>query len=250
MRFLVKSLLTGTGLVLILFGVVALFLVTQLDSSVRTAIERSLSHIYQTNVRVDHVSFILSQGALDVEGVTIFNPEPFKEGPAVEIGHAHLEFVPSTLISRTPVIQTVTLHDALVHLRLETAHGTNLGRLDANASRLSDGPDAGTPVAARRKFVIREFRSDAARVEFSSNILPVSSVGMDVQPFTMSELSSTKPVSTIDVCILFIRNVLQEGISLKGVLGPVADRLRAEFGRDNRQVEDAGEDGHVVTPSE
>lgn len=239
MRFVVKTLVTGTGLVLILFGVCALFLAAQLGGSMKSAIERSLSHIYLTHVRVENVSYVLSQGALDIEGVTIFNPEPFKEGPAVEIGHVHLEFVPSTLLSRTPVIQNVTLRDALVHLRLEPGHGTNLGRLDANASRLSGGLDSGTPVAARRQFIIHEFRSEAARVEFSSNVLPVSSIGMDLQPFTMSELSSTKPVSTIDVCILFVRNVLQEGISLKGVFGPVADRLRAEFGRDGRDIEDA-----------
>jgi hypothetical protein len=250
LRFLVKSLITGTGLVLVLFGVIALFLATQLNSSVKSGIERSLSHIYQAEVRVDGVAFVLSQGALDLEGVTIFNPEPFKEGPAVEIGHVHLEFVPSTLVSRTPVIRNVTLHDALVHVRLETGHGTNLGRLDANASRLSGGSVAGAPAAARRKFVIREFRSDAARVEFSSNILPVTSVGMDVQPFTMSELSSTKSVSTIDVCILFVRNVLQEGISLKGVLGPVADRLRAEFGRGDGPIEGAGDGDSTVAPSE
>lgn len=240
MRFLLKSISIGTGLVLVLLGVIALFLATQLAGSIQSAIERSLSYIYLTNVSVEEIDFVPSQGAMDLQGVTIFNPEPFKEGPAVEIGHVHLEFVPASFLSRTPILRNVTLHDARVHLRLETGHGTNLGKLDANASRLVDGPDIGTPVTARRKFVIQEFRSDAARVEFSSNILPVSSVGMDVQPFTMNELSSTKPVSTIDVCVLFIRNVLQEGLSIRGVLGPITERLRAEFGRNERQTEYAG----------
>ncbi len=253
MRFLLKTAVTGTGLVLIFIGVAALFLMTQLDGAVQSAIERSLSYIYQTQVHVDKVTFVISQGAMDLEGLTISNPEPFKEGPAVEISHVHLEFKPSTLFTRTPVIEMVTLHNARVHLRLETGHGTNLGRLDANASRLSGEPDVAAPPTARRKFVIREFRSDAARVEFSSNILPVSSVGMDVKPFTMNELSSTKPVSTIDVCVLFMRNVLKEGLSIKGVLGPVADRLRAEFGRGTTGAADstdAEEEGQPRAPAQ
>lgn len=241
MRFLLKTVITGTGLVLIFIGVAALFLLTQLDGAVRSAIERSLSYIYQTQVHVDKVTFVISQGAMDLEGLIISNPEPFKEGPAVEISHVHLEFEPSSLLTRTPVIEKVTLHNARVYLRLETGHGTNLGRLDANASRLSGETDTAAPPTARRKFVIREFRSDAARVEFSSNILPVSSVGMDVEPFTMNELSSTKPVSTIDVCVLFMRNVLKEGLSIKGLLGPAADRLRAEFGRGSTSAADTAD---------
>ncbi len=225
MRFLLKSLPVGIGLILVLAGVVALFLATQLTRSVRTTLERSLSYIYQTDVRIDKVAFVLSQGDIDLEGVTIYNPKPFKEGPAIEIGRVHADLAPSTLLSSKPVVRTVTLHDARVHMRLEAGVGTNLGHLEKNASRLSGGADIGAPATARREFVIQEFRSEAARVEFSTNILPVSSVGMDVQPFTMTELSGAKPVSTIDVCILFVRNVLQEGISIKGVLGPVADRL-------------------------
>ncbi len=231
MKFFFKFLVTTLGLVLIGVALVALFMATQLESNLKGGIERSLNYIYQAPVRVDAVHVILSQGALDLEGLTIFNPEPFKKGPAVEVGHVHVEFVPKTLLSRTPTIRNVTLQDARIHLRLEAGRGTNLGRLDENATRLVEGKTSGAPATARRTFIVQEFRSDDARVEFSSNLLPVSSVGLDVQPFTMSELSSETPVSTIDVCILFIRNVLKEGLSVRGVLGPVADKLRAELDR-------------------
>lgn len=249
MRFLLKMVPIGIGLILILAGVVLLFLATQLTRSTRSAIERGLSAIYLTEVRVENVTITLSQSAMDVDGVTIFNPEPFTEGPAIEVDHVHVEFVPSTLLSRTTVLRSVTLRDATVHLRLEAGRGTNLSQLDANATRLLGGSSSGAPVTARRKFVIQQFQSESARVEFSSNVLPVSSVGFDVQPFTMNELSSTEPVSAIDVCVLFVRNVLHEGISLRGVLGPVADRLRAEFGRSDATsadlFENALESGRV-----
>jgi hypothetical protein len=146
----------------------------------------------------------------------------------MEFGRIHVAFDPATLLDGPPVVKEVVLHDARIHLRYEVGEGTNLSCLDRNAARLLGEKKETGRAGARGSFVVKSFRSEAARLDVSANLAPVASLGMDIAPFAMSDLSRDAPVSTIDMCVLFVRSVLREAVTVKGLVGPLADRFHAD----------------------
>ena len=84
----------------------------------------------------------------------------------------------------------------------------------------SDGPG--------REFIIQELRCEGATVAMSSNLVPSSGVKVEVAPFTMTEISNSQPISTADLSAVFIRSLIRQTLSTKGLLRPIADLLRGE----------------------
>ena len=68
-------------------------------------------------------------------------------------------------------------------------------------------------------------------MDIAANFIPVSSVRLDVAPFTLTDLSSNTPVSTTQLGTLFIRSVLREALSVRGLMRPIADKLNEELVR-------------------
>jgi len=62
-------------------------------------------------------------------------------------------------------------------------------------------------------------------------------VNLDLAPFSLEDLAK-KPVSIGEATGIFLRSVLTETLTLKGLLNPVRDKIQAElrqrFGQDAR----------------
>ena len=232
MKALLKFLVTSIGLVLILIALLVILIGARFDTGLKRGIETSLGYVYQTEVTVDEVSIVWSKEAFEIGGLTIHNPEKFKQGPAMRFASILVRMDLNTVFSETPAISEIVVQDARIDLRHEAGAGTNLGKLDENASRLRGkalGVEA--PKSAKRTFVVKKLRCDGAMLTLSSNVLPVSSFDLAIEPFEMTDLGADSPVSTADVCVLFMRNVLREGISVQGILKPVADVISKELQR-------------------
>lgn len=231
MKTVLRFIVTTTGLLLILMAIGLILLSTQAGYAAEMAIERGLGFVYNTDVAVNGVVFSPRDRAVTLQGLTIFNPAPFKEGPAIQLGEVTVRVDPATLLSSAAEIEEITLHDARFYLRYEAGHGTNLGQLDSNARRtrtaVEDKP--GVPVA-ERQITIKKFHSEEATLDVSAGFLP-SSLQLTVAPFTLDDLSNTKPLSTADVCSLFIRSVFREALTLRGLAQPLIDKLNDELQR-------------------
>ncbi|NUM55029.1 MAG: hypothetical protein HUU46_15385 [Candidatus Hydrogenedentes bacterium] len=232
MKTVFRFLVTSVGLVLIVMALGAILFSTQAGAFADAAFERMLGYIYQTNVTIEHVVFLPRDRALMVQGLTIHNPPPFKEGPAIALGEVLVRVDPTTLLSAQPTVREVVMKDAAFYVRYEAGRGTNLGKLDENANRFNTtSASTSEPLLAKREYVIRSFRSEAAKLDLSANFIPGSSLHLDVAPFTLEDLSSSTPVSTTQIGSLFIRSLLREAITARGLMKPVADRLNEELER-------------------
>jgi hypothetical protein len=230
MKTIFRFIVTSIGLVLIVMALGAILLSTQAGTAADAAFERMLGYIYQTDVTIDHVVFLPRDRAMSIQGLTIQNPKPFKTGPAIEIGELKVHVAPTTLLSAKPVVKEVVMHDAEFYIRYEAGHGTNLGKLDENARRFNAPEERPKgPMLASREYVIRSFRSEKAVLDISANVVPGSSLQLDIAPFTLEDLSSSSPVSTTQIGTLFIRSVLREAISVRGIMKPIADKLNEEL---------------------
>jgi hypothetical protein len=230
-KALLKFLVTAIGLVLILCGVALVLVGVHFDQNLKRGVERSLAFIYQTQVTIEGVQFVPSQAAVELIGLAIQNPEPFQEGTAMYFGSVLSELDLGSVFTSTPAIRRVLVRDAHVRLRYEPGSGTNLGRLADNAARLKERADSNAPPGVRRKFVINELRCESAQLSLSSNLVPVSGLEFALEPFTLTDLKSGSPVATADVCVVFVRSLLREGISVRGIMKPVAEAISRELQR-------------------
>lgn len=226
------------GMVLILAAILLLLAATQLKTVARSGIERSLSFAFLTDVSVDSVDLALWEGHVELHNLTINNPASFRSGPAMELGTIVADLDLKTLFSATPTLRSLVIKDVRVNLRHELAEGANLVMLARHASRFSkpDSAEGETtdksspkrPARAAREFIIQELRCEGATVVLSSNLIPISGVQVEVAPFTITEIRNNRPVSAADLSAIFIRSLIRQTLSTKGLLRPIADLLRGE----------------------
>lgn len=232
MRTVFRFLVTSVGLILIVMALGVILAGTQAGPVANAAIAHALGYVYQTDVTIDRVAFVPREKAMRIEGLTIHNPPPFKEGPAIQIGELAVHVDPATLFSAKPIVREVVMRQAKFYLRYEAGHGTNFGELDENARRFkAKGKSPSGPLVASREYVIKSFRSEKAVLELSAGFVPGPSLKLELAPFTLEDLSSNQPVSTTQLGSLFIRSVLRESLTLRGLIKPVADKIDAELSR-------------------
>ena len=224
-------LVTATGLILILMAIGVLMLGTQAGAAADIAIEQALGYIYQTKVEIDRVVFLPHKSAIAVQGLTIHNPPPFKDVPAIDIGEVFVQMEPASLLTAKPIIGEVLLKAAKFSVRYEPGHGTNLGKLDENAARLRSNGSTGGSVLVSKQYAIKKFHSEEASLDVAASFVPQSNLNLTISPFTIENLSSGKPVTTAEICTLFIQSIFTEALSMRGLLQPVADKFNDELQR-------------------
>lgn len=219
--------MTGIGIVLILIAVACVLMVTEADSFFKGAIERAMGYAANVEVRLERVRVLPLQQSIEIEDLALHNPPGFKDKDAIRIGRIVVRFEAKTLFSRAPVIRYVLLEQAEVNLRYKIGEGTNLHALAKAAAERGNAQDRNAPAGARRTFEIRELRCEKAKISLSTNLVPLLSPGVKLASFSLDDFGD-KPVRTGEIMSIFLRTVLKETLTLKGLLNPVTSLLRKE----------------------
>lgn len=215
---------TVIGLILIV-GALAIFLfIGHVESIAVDFVERSLSNILSTETTVDSLSASPFTSVVEIHGIRVANPASFKDGPAIECDTILIDFELRSIFSRTPRITLMEFKGTKVHLRHEIGEGTNIGRIVKDVSRAIEGMgnDPG------RGFYIERLHSEDARVVLSTNLVPLSKVGMRMITIDLTDVSPNYAISSREVTVIFLRSILMETITIKGLLRPVFDKLKNE----------------------
>ena len=234
MRSCLKTLMIGIGILLILTAVLLIIAATQLKTVTRSGLEHTLSIAFLTDVTVEDVDLALHEGHIEIHNIVVGNPASFRTGSAMELGTVIADVDMKTLFSRTPTIDRIVVKEAHVDLRHELAEGANLVMLARNASRFSKQDEAASEEAAPpadgpgREFIIKELTCEDATVAMSTNVIPMSGLKVEVAPFTLADIGKDRPISTAELSAIFIRSLIQQTLSTKGLLRPIADLLRGE----------------------
>ncbi len=254
MKKILKALFITLGILLITAGAIALLSMTRMNVFIQRVAVHQLSRAYDTRVTVGSVSVELLNERVEIGDLTVFNPPGFRNTPAMHCGAVKVLFDLRSIFSKEPTIRAVSVEDVDVHLRYELGEGTNLGglaRRAADRDRASvksdkrntdreptgnDPPESESendPLRTRREWVIEELRCNGAKVHVSANLLPFTSLSLNLAPFKLEELTEgRKPAGIPKVAGIFVRSIMLETLTLKGLLRPVlkplVSRLRDE----------------------
>ncbi len=221
MRSFLKFTLTGIGLVLILLGVAALLVFTQAQDFLGTRVGRIVSEALGSDARVGGVGLDPRIRAVLLKDVALKNPAGFKEGEALTCGSVLVVFSFRTLLSEEPAIQLIELRDTHINSRHEAGRGTNLAAL---AKRYGEAP-----AQDGLKFTVDKLVCEDAKLHLSTNLLPGASVPINLAKIEMVDLAHGKPITTEHTTSLFLRTLLREVITVKGLGASIYDSIGAEL---------------------
>jgi hypothetical protein len=230
MKSCLKTIMTAAGLVLIGLGLLGIFLATQLDKSAATFLQAGLEYVYQTKVEVDDVHVALANPAIELEGVRIMNPPPYKEEPGFTMDTVRVGIDVPSLFTRTPKLPEIEVANPVVTVRYRVGEGTNIGQLLGSAQRFeARRTDSDTPFGARRRFEVGKLTSTGGTIQFTTNVLPVSSPDLNVDAFEIENLKDD-PLNVGQIGAYLLRGVFTRGITAEGVLDPISERIRDILG--------------------
>jgi len=223
-----RFIMTAIGLILIGIGVVGMLVLTQGNDFVCAELETRLSRLFGTKATIEELGVEWLDGAIALRGVTLENPEQFKEGPAVEIEEVVVAFNAATIFAPNPVIERLATKGTLINLRYQIGKGTNVGALLKHAQEA--GAEAtGVPGVFHREVIVQRVDCQEAKVKLKNLILPTPPATLNVAPFTIEEVDASNPVRAGKVAAIFLRSVAREAITLKGMLGPVKNLLERDL---------------------
>ena len=128
-----KKVVLGAILVLLItIGIGVYYLLSNLDSIVKSAIETYGSEATQTSVKVADVKIVLQDGSGAIHGLTVGNPQGFDTPQAFSLGQIATQIDLNSLSGDVPVIEHITIRAPEVFYELNEKGQNNLDKLKNN----------------------------------------------------------------------------------------------------------------------
>lgn len=220
MKAFIKFFLTTVGLVLILIGVVSILFLTQAQSLLTSNVENLLTEAFGSAASVKTVTISPTKGTLVLHGFALKNPDGFQQGYALKCERIDLEMRPETLLGKTPTIKVMEVSGAEIEYRYEIGQGTNIGAL---SRRLASMPDEDAKQFKVERLVCRD-----AKLKLSANFIPLLDAPVKVVAFEVENPHEGEAMTTAKAASIFLRSVLKETLTLKGLLNPVIASIRKD----------------------
>lgn len=225
MKGCLKPAVTLVGIGLILGAVASLLLASQADTYLKWGVEKAVTRAAGTPAHINRFQILPVRQCILIEGLALDNPAGWKAEPALEIKSVLVNLDAKSLFSENPRIPSVEIRGATVNLRYDLARGLNLTQLAKSAPK----PAPAKPIQALgRRFQVDACHCRDVKVCLAGGLLPGKIVNLDLAPFTLQDLAN-KPVSLGEATGIFLRSVLTETITLKGLLNPVREKIQAEL---------------------
>lgn len=228
MRSFFKFVLTGIGLVLILIGVAALLVFTQAHDFFSARVGNVMSEAFDTKASISGIRVSVRRHALVLKDFTLANPPGFPEENALTCAQVYVVISPKTLISREPVVELLDLQGATIRVHHKAGTGSNLGVL-ANTLASAEG---------RVSFTVETLRCANGQIYLSSSLIPGAEMPYPLSKVEIKNLGSGKPINAAKSTAIFLKTVLTDVVTLKGIGASVIDAIKGEFGGNGNQPTD------------
>ena len=215
--------MTCIGLVLIAVAVGGILLVTQLEDPIREFLETQASDVFGAEVEIGTLSWTLSQPGILLEDLRILNPPGFSEKPAFNCESVHFQLRPETMFAEHPAIARMEVTGSQANLDYVLGQGTNLGKLAQNAQDYEARQANLERPFWQRDIYIETFQSDPTELKVLPGVL-----NLEVPAFSVDRDSADGPVPAINASALFLKMLVKEVVTLRGVVRPVAELLQRE----------------------
>jgi hypothetical protein len=154
-----KLLIGGIAALIVVVGIAVVFLISNLDSIVKRAIETVGSDVAGVPVSVGSVEISLQESRGAINGLRIANPPGFGGGDAVELGTVALDLDVKNSTGELVVIKSILVDGTQVNV-VQNVGGSNLKVLQDKLSSDSDTDEqpAADEGAAGTKLIIDDFQ--------------------------------------------------------------------------------------------
>jgi hypothetical protein len=151
-------------------GLLFSYLLSNLDSLVKQAIETVGSQVVGTQVSVDQVVISLDEGRGEISGLRIANPRGFQAGDALASERIVLDLDIANTSAALVTIESIIVSGARINA-VQAGGENNLQTLLDNIRRSDDGSTKQSD-ASSTKLIIDEFRFEDAQVSVALAGLP------------------------------------------------------------------------------
>ncbi len=220
MKSFVKFALTSVGLALILLGVIGILVLTQAQNLLTKSVDEVLTQAFGSSASVKGVSLSPVDRTLVLHEFALSNPQGFSPGDALRCEKVKLRLKLPTLLTKSPVIETMDIEGADIRYRYELGRGTNIAAL-ARALPKIESDDAMT-------FKVEKLRCRDAKLHMSANFIPGPDLALNVVTIRLENLENGAPITTSQATSIFLRSILAETLTVKGLLSPVFNKIRGE----------------------
>ncbi len=142
-----KPIVLGLAVVVVIgVGYGAYYLLSNLDSIVKSAIEQYGSEITGTRVRVGSVKITLTEGRGTIRGLRVGNPSGFSSNDVFSLGEITLDLDTGSITESPVVIETLTIAAPQVRYEMSANAKSNLDAILANVKKYQGG-GGGQPAA-------------------------------------------------------------------------------------------------------
>lgn len=221
---LLRGILSGLGVVLIGMGVGAVLAKPAVEELVRNSLEAELSAAFGVPVTASAVRVSLLRRAVRIESMVVSNPGQFRDEPAFTCDQVLVKIHPVSLLTRRPRIHRVEVRGATVNYRYKLGTGTNIAVLtDALEAYAAAHPHD-------RAYKVAVMEARGAKVHFSTNLVPLASVGMRVVNVREENVEGLGSASNIQLARVLLLSIIKEAVTLKGLTDPLLRELKELVG--------------------
>ena len=176
-----KITLFTLSLVVIAIGASVFYVINNLDSLVKNAIEKYGSEATQTAVRVESVKITLKEGSSVIKGLSVANPAGFEAKYAFSLGEIGNKINIESLSKDVIVIDDITIRAPQVYFEMNQQRQTNLNELKKNL--LGTAPDSTSK--KQTKSQSKEPKFILKRVHFSEGKISAKVVPLDNKEYQL-----------------------------------------------------------------
>lgn len=223
MKNVLKFGMTAVGLLLILIGVAAIVAYTQVDRFGYPLMADVLSEAFGQDVSIGAIRLAPMRQSLIIEDMSVSNPPAFKDGDAIQCDKVEVFLDPKTMFAQTPVLRKLQIEGADFYYRHELNDGINITQIMQNAEAAREN---------KRRFYVKELVAENAEVHFSTNLVPIGQVGLNVVNVRLKDLADGDAIGAGKIVSVFLRSVIVETLTLKGLLNPLIAPLRRALNPD------------------
>lgn len=164
-----RKILILISVLVVAVATVMVFVITNINGIVKSAIEHYGSAVAKTSVRVSSVSIKLTEGSGTVEGLTVANPRGYSSPYVLSLGSIRVRVEPRTVPSGVVVIDEVRITAPQIVYEMNDARVSNVDVLKTNiesqGSAPKRSPGAKKAANSEKRLCIKKLIIETARVD-------------------------------------------------------------------------------------
>ncbi|MDG2049675.1 MAG: hypothetical protein P8M78_05895 [Myxococcota bacterium] len=216
---------------LLVIGVLggAYYLFTNLDSIVKSAIERYGSEALATKVTVGSVSISVSNGQGTITDLRVAEPRGFGDGDAISFGEISVGIDAQSLVNQKPIIiDLVRVMDPSVEYVIDAKGQNNLSVLQGNISRYA-GSSTSKPTAEDNSGPPTLIRIKKLQIEGTEVAADLSALGLQpkqlkIPPINGSNLGGSAGAPPAKIATQLAENFVRDTLVAVGK-SQIADQV-------------------------